>query len=58
MHTILEPEYSRMYEYMYGKQPKYVPTDLIDNRSVPNNIEVKSDLSRIWSKNPKYKAKK
>lgn len=54
-YVLLTPEYEQEYKKQYGKQPKYIPTDFIHNTNIPDVIEKKAYISRLWIKNPKYK---
>ena len=51
----LSPEYEEEYVLRYGKQPKFIPVNLIDNSSVPKMISTFTEYSRVWIKNSKHK---
>jgi len=57
-YVLLSPEYEEEYEKRQGRQPKYIPTDFISNKSIPVIIQSLYDYSRTWMKNPKYKKAK
>lgn len=54
-YILLSPEYENVYEEMYGRQPKFIPTGFRDNSD--SIIKPKHSFSRIWIKNSKYRKK-